>query len=262
MCKIIAIANQKGGTGKSVTAANLGIGLVNLGKRVLAIDADPQASLTVSLGIGQPDELKTTITTQLANILSETESDPADGIIRHSEGLDLVPANIELSGLEMSLVNVMSRETVLRQYTEKLKDRYDYIVIDCSPALNMLTVNALATADTVVVPVLAQYLPAKGLELLLKTIARVRRQINPSLAIGGILFTMLDSRTNFAKDIIALVGKTYGDSGQINIFKSMIPFSVRAAESGAAGTSIYKYDPKGKVAAAYETFVKEVLEIA
>jgi chromosome partitioning protein len=260
MCKIIAVANQKGGTGKSVTAANLGIGLVNRGKRVLAIDFDPQASLTVSLGTEKPDELAVTVTTILGDILSETERASEDGIIRHGEGLDLLPANIELSGLEISLVNAMSRETVLRQYTDSQRERYDYIIIDCSPSLNMLTINALAAADTVIVPVLAQYLPAKGLELLLKTTARVRKQINPKLEIGGILFTMLDGRTNFAKEIVALIENTYG--GQIRIFGSMIPFSVRAAESGAAGTSIYRHDPRGKVAAAYESLVGEVLEIA
>jgi chromosome partitioning protein len=260
MCKVIAIANQKGGTGKSVTTANLGIGLVKAGKKVLAIDADPQASLTVSLGNRQPDDLQTTVATLLGKVLTESEYEPESGIMRHAEGLDLMPANIELSGLEISLVNAMSRETILRQYVEPLKPLYDYIIIDCSPSLNMLTVNALAAADCVIMPVLAQYLPVKGLELLLKTVARVRKQINPKLEIGGILFTMVDARTNFTRDIIAMIETAYG--GKIRIFESAIPFSVRAAESGAVGVSIYTHDPRGKVASAYETFTKEVLEIA
>jgi chromosome partitioning protein len=243
-----------------VTAANLGIGLVRAGKKVLVIDADPQASLTVSLGNRQPDELQTSIATLLGKILTESEYTPETGIIRHAEGLDLMPANIELSGLEISLVNAMSRETVLRQYVELLRDIYDYIIIDCSPSLNMLTINALAAADTVIMPVLAQYLPIKGLELLLKTISRVRKQINPRLEIGGILFTMVDTRTNFTKEIIAMIEQTYG--GKIRIFESAIPFSVRAAESGAAGVSIYTHDPRGKVAAAYEALTGEVLKIA
>jgi chromosome partitioning protein len=260
MCKVIAVANQKGGTGKSVTAVNLGVGLVRNGKKVLAVDFDPQGSLTVSLGNKQPDEMKSTIAAMLGNVLAEAEYRPNDGIIRNEEGLDLMPANIELSGMEISLVNAMSRETILRQYIEPLRGMYDYIIIDCSPSLNMLTINALASADCVIIPVLAQYLPAKGLELLLKTIARVRKQINSTLDIGGILFTMVDSRTNFAKEIIAMIEDVYG--GKIKIFESAIPFSVRAAESGAAGVSVYTHDPRGKVAAAYEAFTKEVLEIA
>jgi chromosome partitioning protein len=257
MCEVISIANQKGGVGKSITTECLGVGLARLGKRVLVIDADPQASLTVSLGFQKPDEMQTTVATVLGKVLRDEEYAPDEGIIRHKEGLDLMPANIELSGLEISLVNAMSRETVLRQYINVVKERYDYIIVDCSPTLNMLTVNALAAADCVIMPVMAQYLPVKGLELLLKTVTRVKKHLNPSLKIGGILFTMVDTRTNFTKDIIALIENSYG--GSIRIFETYIPFSVRAAESGAAGVSIYSYDPHGKVAAAYEAFTGEVL---
>ena len=170
-----------------------------------------------------------------------------------------MPANIELSGMEVSLVNAMSRETVLKQYLDTVKKQYDFILLDCMPSLGMLTVNALAAADSVIIPVQAQYLPAKGLEQLLQTINKVRRQINPKLKIDGILLTMVDSRTNFAKDICALIRETYG--GNMKIFSTDIPHSVRAAEISAEGKSIFAHDPKGKVAESYRDLTKEVLKI-
>jgi chromosome partitioning protein len=257
--KILVACNQKGGVGKSVTAVNLGVGLVRAGKKVLLVDSDPQHSLTVSLGYHNPDELPVTLATQLANIIEEVPFNPSSGILHHFEGIDLMPSNIELSGLEVSLVNAMSRETVLRRFIEMIKSNYDYIIIDTSPSLGMLSVNALATADSVIIPVVAQYLPVKGLELLLKSIARVRRQINPKLSIGGILLTMVDSRTNFTKDIISLLHEVY--DGKLNIFSEHIPFSVRAAECSAEGQSIFEYDSKGKVASAYDALTREVLTV-
>jgi chromosome partitioning protein len=212
------------------------------------------------LGFPSPDKLPVTLTSILGKIMTESEVSQTEGVIHHSEGIDLIPASIELSGLEISLVNAMSRETVLRQYLALLKPHYDYIILDCPPSLSMLTINALAASDFVIVPVVAQYLPAKGLELLLKTIARVKKQINPGLEIGGILHTMVDRRTNFAKEMIGLIEDAYG--GKINILKGYIPFSIRAAEASAEGKSIFTHDPRGKVAAAYEALVEEVLEIA
>jgi chromosome partitioning protein len=260
MCKVYSLANQKGGVGKSITTANLGIGLARQGKKVLVVDCDPQNSLTVSLGIKKPDALPMTLAGVMGKIIGEQTIDPLDGIIHHPEGIDLMPANISLAGIEINLATAMCRETILRQYMEFVKPLYDCVLLDCTPSLGMLTINALAASDYVIVPVVAQYLPVKGLELLLGTIARVQKAINPNLAIGGILLTMVDSRTNFTREIVALVENAYG--GKINIFKSSIPFSVRAAESGAAGTSIYLHDPRGKVAAAYKYFTGEVLDIA
>ena len=257
MCKVIAIANQKGGVGKTTTTSNLGIGLAKQGKKVLLIDADAQGSLTASLGIREPDRLEITLATIMASIINDEEIKPEYGILRHEEGVDFMPGNIELSGLETSLVNVMSREMVLRTYIEQQKDRYDYILIDCMPSLGMITINAFTSADSILIPVQAAYLPVKGLEQLIKTIGKVKRQINPKLEIEGILLTMVDNRTNYAKDISILLIENYGS--RVKIFKESIPMSVRAAEISAEGVSIYQHDPNGKVASAYQSLTEEVL---
>ena len=257
--QIIAIANQKGGVGKTTTCANLGIGLAQSGKKVLLIDGDPQGSLTISLGNPQPDKLPFTLSDAMGRILMDEPIRPGEGILHHPEGVDLMPADIQLSGMEVSLVNAMSRETILRQYLDMLKGQYSHILIDCQPSLGMLTVNALAAANRVIIPVQAEYLPAKGLEQLLQTINKVRRQINPKLQIDGILLTMVDSRTNFAKEISALLRETYGS--KIKVFTSEIPHSVRAKEISAEGKSIYAHDPNGKVAEGYKNLTKEVLKL-
>lgn len=223
--QIIAIANQKGGVGKTTTCANLGIGLAQAGKKVLLIDGDPQGSLTISLGNPQPDKLPFTLSDAMERILMDEPLRPGEGILHHSEGVDLMPADIQLSGMEVSLVNAMSRETILRQYLDTLKGQYSHILIDCQPSLGMLTVNALAAANRIIIPVQAEYLPAKGLEQLLSTVNKVKRQINPKLQIDGILLTMVDSRTNFAKEISALLRETYGS--KIKVFGTEIPHSVR-----------------------------------
>jgi chromosome partitioning protein len=258
MATVISISNQKGGVGKSVTTASLGIGLARQGKKVLVLDVDPQASLTISLGFPKPDGIPITLATVMSGIIEDNPLPLAAGIIHHTEGVDLMPASIELSGVEISLVNAMSRETILRQYLETVKHLYDHILLDTSPSLGMLTVNALAAADSVLIPVQAEYLPAKGLELLLKTIARVHRQINPRLEIGGILPTMVDERTNDAKEIMESLNEAYGS--RLHMF-SHIPRSVRASEISKTGKSIYAYDPRGKVATAYETLTREVLSV-
>ena len=257
MCKVIAVANQKGGVGKTTTTGNLGIGLAKAGEKVLLIDADAQGSLTASLGYENPDAMEYTLATALGKIINEEDIDPQEGILHHEEGVDLMPSNIELSGLEVSLVNVMSRELVLKEYLETIKDQYSYVLVDCMPSLGMVTVNAFAAADSVLIPVQAAYLPAKGLEQLIKTIQKVKRQINPGLEIEGILMTMVDGRTNYAKEIMQLLSEGYGD--QIRFFKNNIPLSVRAAEISAIGVSIYEHDPKGRVAEAYRSLTKEVL---
>ncbi|MCD8130380.1 MAG: ParA family protein [Lachnospiraceae bacterium] len=257
---VTAVVNQKGGVGKTTTCESLGVGLANEEKKVLLVDVDPQASLTVALGYPHPDELPDTLSDLMAKVLRDEKILPGEGILHHEEGVDFVPANIELAGIEVSLVNAMSRETTLRQYLDTVRYQYDHILLDCMPSLGMLTVNALAAADNVLIPVQAQYLPAKGLEQLLQTISKVRRQINPKLKVEGILLTMVDGRTNFSKEISALIRDTYG--GKIKIFQTEIPRSVRAAEISAEAKSIFKHDPGGKVAAAYKELTKEVLDNA
>ena len=257
MCKVIAVANQKGGVAKTVTCVNLGTGLAMNGKKVLMIDADPQGSLSISLGITEPDQLEYSLATAMLGVINEDVIDVRAGIIHHDEGVDILPGNIELSSLEVSLSGVISRETILREYVEKAREIYDYIIIDCMPSLGMMTINALSCADSVLIPVQAAYLPVKGLQQLIRTIGRVKKQLNPSLNIEGILITMVDSRTNYAKDITSQIHKAYASS--VNVFPVEIPLSVRAAEISAEGSSLYVYDPKGKAANSYKELIKEVM---
>lgn len=256
MCKTIAIANQKGGVGKTTTAVNLGVGLVREGKRVLLIDADAQGSLTASLGYSEPDKIEYTLADIVTDIANE-EPVCRKGILIHNEGIDLVPANIDLSSTEVSLVNYIGRENILKSYIEEIQDNYDYIIIDCCPSLGIITINSLTAADSVLIPVQASYLPVKGLQELIKTIAKVKKKLNPRLAVEGILITMLDKRTNYAKDITDMLKDAYGTS--IRIFNTKIPRSVKQEESSTDGKSIYAYAGNSSVAKSYEALIKEVI---
>ena len=257
MCKVIAVSNQKGGTAKSTSSVNLGIGLVREGKRVLLIDCDSQGSMSASLGVREPDSLDVALPTIIGKIINDEQFEMHEGIIHHEEGVDLMPCNIELAALEQTLINVMRREYVLKQYIDMISEDYDYIILDCMPSLGMVTINALTAADSVLIPCQPSYLPIVGLEQLIVTIGKVKKYLNPELKIEGVLFTIVDGRTNFSKDIMKLLKESYGES--LHFFKEGIPKSVRAEEIAAEGVSIYKHDPKGKVALAYESLVKEVL---
>ena len=257
LAKIVAIANQKGGVGKTTTTMNLGIGLAKAGWKVLLVDADPQASLTISMGFRNPDGLRNTLGTLMQLVMTDGYLLQDQGIIHHHEGVDLIPANIELSGQELLLFGAKERECVLAKCLAAYRTLYDYILIDCGPSLGMLTINALAAADGVIIPVQPNFLAVKGLDLLLHSIAKVRKLINPKLTVDGILLTMVDSRTNNAKAIAASLQEAVGEL--IHIFNTRIPHSVRAAEAAQEGKSIYIYDRFGKVATAYESLSKEVI---
>jgi len=255
-CRVYACVNQKGGVGKSVSSTNLGVGLARRGHKVLIADLDSQASQTVSLGWRQPDELPVTIATQLAKIIENKPFDPHEGILRHDEGIDLMPSSIELSGIDMRMVNAMSREFALRTYLEPLKPAYDTIILDCPPTLGMMTINALAAADRVIVPVQPEYLSVIGMTQLFDTVGLVKKQINPGLQIEGVLFTLANMRTNLAKNTVALIQDAYG--GKVRIFPHPIPYSTKVKEASASGKSIFAYEPRGNAAYAYEKLVKEV----
>lgn len=257
MCRVISICNQKGGCSKSTVAENLGIGMARLGKKVLLMDVDPQGSLTASLGFQEPDEIPVTLATIMTNIINEEDFPADEGILHHEEGVDLLPANIELSGLEVSLANTMSREMVLREYVELVRDRYDYIILDCMPSLGVMTINALVAADSVLIPVQAAYLPVKGLQQLIKTITVVKKRLNKGLSIEGILITMVDYRTNYAKDITEMLRQSYGNT--IGVMESYIPYSVRVAEASAEGASIYRYTPNCRAAKSFQQLTEEIL---
>ena len=209
MCKVISIVNQKGGCSKTTSAVNIGIGLANAGKKVVLIDADAQGSLTASLGFQKPDELRVTLATIMAKTINEEEIDLSNVILHHEEGVDLIPGNIELSGLEVQLSNVLSRELILKEFVDSLRDSYNYILIDCAPSLGMMAINALVAADEVIIPVQAAYLPVKGLQQLMKTINMVKRRLNKKLQIDGILLAMVDYRTTFARNISAELFTAY-----------------------------------------------------
>jgi chromosome partitioning protein len=255
-CRVYAVVNQKGGVGKSVTSTNLGIGLARHGHKVLIADLDSQASQTVSLGWTQPDELPCTIATQLGKLVENKPFDPREGILQHPEGVDLIPSSIELSGLEMRMVNAMSREIVLRNFLAELRSDYDAIVLDCPPTLGMMTINALAAADRVIVPVQPEYLSVIGMTQLFDTVALVKKNINPGLQIEGVLITLANMRTNLARNTVEIIRQAY--EGNVHIFQQPVPYSTKVKEASAAGKSVFAYEPNGNAAFAYEKLVREV----
>ena len=256
-CEVIAIANQKGGVGKTTTTFNLGVALAHAGKRVLLVDSDPQGDLTTYMGIHDPDNIPVTLSTLMERSIKDEDINSKEAILKHDEGIDLIPSNLELSSMEVSLVNAMSREFTLRNCLSDIKDKYDYVLIDCMPSLGMITINALACADKVIIPVQSEFLAAKGMSHLMNTVLKVRKQINPNLKVGGILLTMVDGRTNLSKDIANELRSTYGTV--FKLYDNQIPRGVKAAESSRMGESVLSYDSSSKVAQSYIDFAKEVL---
>ena len=258
-CNVIALINQKGGVGKSTTTVNLGVGLAMQGKKVLIVDADAQANVTMSLGYYRPEDIPITLPNIVQNIIDKTPFDAEKCILHHNEGVDLLPSTIELSGYEAEIIKTKNRESVLKTYIDKIRKNYDYVLIDCMPSLGMFPINAMAAADSVIIPTQPHFFSAKGLEQLLRSVSKVRQNINPTLKIDGILMTMVMPRTKITKEVIETVRNAYGQ--RIKVFDTQIPFSIHTVEAAAAGKSIYAFEPRGKVAEAYKQFSKEVADI-
>lgn len=257
-CKVIAITNQKGGVGKTTTTFNLGVALAKQGKRVLVVDVDPQSNLTTYAGWYNEDELKYTLSDLMEQSMNDEEIKIKDSILHHKENIDLIPSSLNLSALENALAYAMSREYTLRNCLSVVKDEYDYILLDCQPSLGMLTINALASADSVIIPVQCEYFALRGMTDLFKIINKVRRQINPTLKIDGALLTLVDKRTNLSKEIQYQIKDNYGSI--LNLYDTHIPRAVKTAESTSSGGSVFTYDKSGVVAEAYSSFAKEVLD--
>ena len=251
MGRIIAIANQKGGVGKTTTAINLSSCLAESGKKVLTIDTDPQGNTTSGLGVDK-DELKNTVYELMLDECTIKES----LVKTEFENLDLIPSNVNLAGAEIELLGINEKEYILKNAVDYIKDDYDFVIIDCPPSLNMLTVNALTTANTVLVPIQCEYYALEGLSQLLHTISLVKERLNENLQIEGVVFTMYDARTNLSLQVVENVKNNLDTT----IYKTIIPRSVRLAEAPSHGLPINKYDSRSTGAESYRMLAKEVID--
>lgn len=250
MGRIIAIANQKGGVGKTTTAINLSSSLASMGKKVLSLDMDPQGNMTSGLGVDKDEAEKTVYDLIIGNAGVE------ECICRDAlKNIDVLPSNIDLSAAEIELIGVDNKEYILKNEIDKVKDNYDFIIIDCPPALSMLTINAMTTADSVIVPIQCEYYALEGLSQLIHTIELVKERLNPHLEIEGVVFTMYDARTNLSLQVVENVK----DNLNQNIYKTIIPRNIRLAEAPSYGMPINLYDPKSTGAESYMLLAEEVI---
>jgi len=263
MCKTISVINQKGGVGKTTTCINLAVSLVKMGKKVLAVDLDSQANLTMGMGHADPDEisikladlLQVEITKRTTGQKSNLYSSREDFILT-AHGVDFIPSSLDLAGLELVLMNTIGRETVLKSFLEQFRDDYDFILIDCLPSLGIFTVNALTASNEIIIPVQAQYFGAKGVEALLQSVTSVQTYLNPQLKGLGILITMLDGRSTFQKEVGKIVHESFSD--YTNIFNTAVPLSVEVSKQQSQGLPIVAVK-NNRVSEAYNDFATEVL---
>ena len=255
-CKTIAVMNQKGGVGKTTTTLHLGVGLAEQGYSVLLIDTDPQGNLAKALGF-EPDELRVTIADIYGKIMQEEEVTPDEGILFSDEGVHIMPSNLNLCPMEMTLISAVSREYLLKCYISIVADRYDYILIDCPPSLGLLTLNNLSAADEVIITVEPENLSAVGMQQLLRSIGMVRRKLNRNLRIRGILFTKVDARTKEHRNVMQAVKDAYQEA--VPIFRTYIPRNISIAEAPGTGRSVYAYKETSAGAGAYRSFMREIL---
>lgn len=249
MAKIYTVANQKGGVGKTTTVVNLGIALAEQGRKVLLVDMDPQGALSINLG-GDPDQLEKTVYT----VLLDPDFDLREAIVSTELGVDLLPSNLDLSAAEVELISEIGRESILREVLNRVKESYDFVIIDTPPSLGLLTINALVAADEVIIPLQTQFMAAKGITLLLRTISKVRDKLNKNLKVAGILPTMFDGRTLHAKEVVKEIRETFGEA----VFGVVIKQSVRFAEAPITGKPLLLYASDHQGAQAYRELAKEI----
>lgn len=258
MSKVIGIISQKGGVAKTSTCRNLATILARKGYKVLVSDTDNQGNLSDCFGIEKPEKLEVSLYHLMMDVMNDRDLPAKEKYIVKKEGVDIIPSTIELSAIEISLVNAMSREYILKTVLDDIKSEYDYVLIDSAPSIGLMTLNVLASCDSLLIPATPEYLSAKGLELLLRTVAKLKKRINPQISFEGILLTMFEERTNLSKKMLEMIKGSYGEN--IKIFKTRIPKSVTVGEANLKSMSVGEYRPNSKVAIAYEKFAEELID--